>query len=71
MEAAMVLQPRRWYSSPEFNPLDKPSLVQPAIYTRTLRYGAMVRKQHGPALRYRRPHAARRLTFAERRADAA
>jgi hypothetical protein len=47
----MSHKPRRWYSSPEVNPSPDPPAVPPPITPQLLRYGARVRKQHGPALK--------------------
>ena len=49
----MFLKPRRWYSSPEVNPLARPTPVRPQITAQLLRYSARVPRQHGPILRIR------------------
>jgi hypothetical protein len=48
----MFLKPRRWYSSPEVNPLPNPPPVSPPISAVALRYGSKVRKDQGPVLKY-------------------
>ncbi len=48
------MKPRRWYSSPEFNPQPRPPQVRPRLNDRHLMYVGKVRVQPTPVLKARR-----------------
>jgi len=47
LEGDKVQKPRRWYSSPEYNPIQERPAVHPNITLQHLQYVARVKPQHG------------------------